>query len=48
MVPKVVEALLGTRFRGREFSRGPLVRPQSLQTNSIHTVHRRLLAAVPQ
>ncbi len=24
--PKVVEALLGTRFRGREYSRGPLVR----------------------
>jgi hypothetical protein len=24
--PKVVEALLGTRFRGRQFGRGPLVR----------------------
>lgn len=23
--PKVVEALLGTRFRGRQFGRGPLV-----------------------
>ena len=26
MAPKVVEALLGTRFRGREFLRSPLAR----------------------
>lgn len=26
LAPKVVEALLGTRFQGRDFLRGPLVR----------------------
>ena len=29
MAPKVVEALLGTRFRGREFLRSPLARALS-------------------
>ena len=27
MAPKVVEALLGTRFQGRDFVRSPLVSP---------------------
>ena len=34
MAPKVVEALLGTRFQGRDFLRSPLVRldaPQKCQ-----------------
>lgn len=46
LVPKVVEALLGTRFRGREFSRGPLVRIDGANT-AAHSLHRLLGAAPP-
>ena len=31
MAPKVVEALLGTRFQGRDFLKAPLVRTEVLE-----------------
>ncbi len=38
MAPKVLEALLGTRFQGRDFLKSPLVRSH-FQTNILCTLH---------
>ncbi len=52
LAPKVVEALLGTRFQGRDFLRGPLVRQLRLTCNLRHApttllLHARLHLFVP-